>query len=77
MVQVIGDRLLGYLHAVERSHRLQWISATGDTLLSQPEILAGLPQTAVQALGKLIPTVPVLARCRITRRLGDDLALYA
>jgi hypothetical protein len=75
VVQIIGDRLMRYLNGVESRYRLRWFADAGDTLHLHPAVLAGLPKTALEALGKVTPTVPVIARCRVSRRLDEGLAL--
>jgi hypothetical protein len=77
VVQILSARMRRYLDRVGSRYPLSWVGTMGDVFKLRPETLAGLPKTAVEALGGIGSAGVVRARCMDVVRIGQDLQLIA
>jgi hypothetical protein len=77
VVQLLHPRIIRYLRNVEARHGLAWTVAEGETLDFDPDVIAGLPGTAVAAIGSAALPHRVIATCEVAASIDDQLGLYA
>lgn len=77
VVELVGDRLRGYLTRVADRHPIVWPAAADSTLTLNGAAIAGLPRTARKPLEDWAADVDVSARCTDLIPLPGDLSLFA
>jgi len=76
VVQVLNPRLQRYLRRLVGRHGLDWAFTEGDDLRLSPDVVVGLPSTAVAAVGRAVLPETVMARCAVAAPVDDGLVLY-
>jgi len=77
VVQLLNDRLARYVANACLRHGLAWPGAVGSTMTLPAAALAGLPVTAVRAIGAAAVSGTVSATCAVIEPAGEGLSLYA
>jgi len=77
VVQLLNPRFRRYLAGVAARHDLGWAFSEGTSFVLHPDVLDGLPETAVTAIGRAALPEPVAAHCAVAAPIDDDLTLYA
>ncbi|MBN1096447.1 hypothetical protein JKP76_10660 [Blastococcus sp. TML/C7B] len=77
VVQLLNDRLARYVINACLRHGLAWPEAVGGTMTLPASALAGLPVTAVRAIGAAAVSGTVSATCAVIEPAGEGLLLYA
>lgn len=76
VVQVLNPRLRRYLTRLAQRHQLDWALSEGNPVVLHPDVLTGLPGTAIAAIGRAARPEAVTARCAVVAHIDGDLTLY-
>jgi hypothetical protein len=77
VVQLLNDRLAGYLQAAYHRYGLHWADAPGAPVALPAAAVAALPVTAQQAVGAAAVSATVTGTCVVAKPVGARLTLYA
>lgn len=77
VVQVLNSRLQRFLAGLQHRHGLAWPLRQDDPVALEPVVLAGLPATAVNAIGAAALEAVVLGRAKVVEQIDGELTLFA
>ncbi len=77
VVQLLNSRLQRYISGLQHRHGLAWPFRQDDKFALEPAVLAGLPATAVNAIGQAALQVVVRGRAEVVEQIDGELTLFA